>query len=141
MLDWLENNDGEKLSQLNVSNKSITHKNKDFEDVAVDLKYLKASHRDQMRKRMLSNMKTLKTLKEKGVQYPGKLKFKSEVNIVDFKQFGVTHKINGPYKVKLQGIPHDLRVNGLQQFLNIKDENLEIATARLLNRGGDYYIQ
>lgn len=141
MLDWLNDNIDKWLTDFNIGNKNITHKNKDMEDIPVTLKYLKASHRDLARKRMISNIKTLNTLKERGVQSPGKLKFKSKVNIVDYKQYGVTHKILGPHKVKLQGIPGTLVVNGLQQFLNIDDENLEITTARLINKGDDYYIQ
>ena len=89
--------------------------------------------------RMISNIKTLHSLKVKGIQKCGKLKFSSEETCIDLKQYGTSYKIKSPSKIKIQGIPKYLRVNGLEQFLNI--EGIEIANARLLKKIDGYYIQ
>lgn len=132
VLNFIEDND---ILDFDTKQKTITHKDKDGNDVEVTLKHLSAQSRQSTITRMLANMKTLKTLKVNGVQKPGRLRFKSEVNIVDFKQFGIGHKIINDHKIKLAGIPKHLRVNGLDQLKG------EITNARLIKKGDDFYVQ
>jgi hypothetical protein len=42
----------------------------------------------------------------------GSLKFTSEVNSINLKQYGTTYKIKSKMKMKIQGIPGDVKVNG-----------------------------
>lgn len=132
VLNFIEDNN---ILDFDTKQKTITHKDKDGNDVEVTLKHLSAQSRQSTITRMLANMKTLKTLKVNDVQKPGRLRFKSEVNIVDFKQFGVGHKIINEHKIKLAGIPKYLQVNGLDQI------NGEITNARLVKKGDDFYVQ
>ena len=54
------------------------------------------------------------------------------------KQHGTTYKILKGNKVKIQNISGKLKVNGLDQFINIP--NIDIANAKLLNTPTGYYI-
>ena len=139
ILDWSEKDKENRITKFNIKQNDITHKDKDMNDVPVTIKYLSASQRQCLVSRMYANIKTLHTLKTKGLQKPGKLKFSKEETIIDLKQCGMTHKVVSSKRVKIQGIPKTLPVNGLEQFINIPD--LEFANARLLHRGTGYYVQ
>lgn len=83
-----------------------------------------------------NNLRALSALKKKGKKV-GRLKFVSEVNSVNYVQFGVTHKFNRDRnRIKLANIPGWLRVNGLEQ-LDLVDE---IANAKLIKRAAGYYL-
>ena len=140
ILNWCEQDrENNKLSKFDTKQTKITHKDKDMKDVEVQIKYLSASQRQCLISRMYANIKTLHTLKVNGKQQPGKLKFSKEETIIDLKQYGVTHKVISSKRIKLQGIPKTLIVNGLDQFINI--QNIEFANARLLKRGTGYFVQ
>ena len=110
-----------------------------MQDVEVDIKYLSASQRQCLIARMYANIKTLHTLKVNGKQQPGKLKFSKEETIINLKQYGMTHKVLSSKRIKIQGIPKTIVVNGLNQFINIT--NIEFANARLIHRGTGYFVQ
>lgn len=139
ILAWSEKDKNNKITKFDTKQNNITHKDKDMNDIPVIIKYLSASQRQCLVSRMYSNIKTLHTLKVNGKQAPGKLKFSKEETIIDLKQYGVTHKIVSSKRIKIQGIPKSLVVNGLKQFINIPD--LEYANARLLRKGTGYYVQ
>ena len=139
ILSWCEQDKNNKLSKFNIKIIDITHKDKDLNDVPVTIKYLSASQRQCLVSRMYANIKTLHTLKVNGKQNPGKLKFSKEETIIDLKQYGMTHKIISSKRIKIQGIPKTLVVNGLKQFVNTPE--LEYANARLIHRGTGYYVQ
>lgn len=139
VLAWSEQDEKNRITKFNTKQNDITHKDKDGNDVPVAIKYLSASQRQCLVSRMYANIKTLHTLKVNGKQKPGKLRFSKEETIIDLKQYGMTHKVLSSRRVKIQGIPKSLAVNGLDQFINIPE--LEFANARLLHRATGYYVQ
>lgn len=140
ILNWCEQDKkNNKLSKFDIKQTKITHKDKDMKDVEVEIKYLSASQRQCLISRMYANIKTLHILKANGKQQPGKLKFSKEETIIDLKQYGVTHKVISSKRIKVQGIPKTLIVNGLDQFISIP--GIEFANARLLKRETGYYVQ
>lgn len=84
---------------------------------------------------MISNIKTLSTLKKSGYKV-GKLKFRREVNSIPLKQYNATHKIISNKKLKIQGVKGHLLVNGLKQL----PEKYEVANAKILNTPSGYYV-
>lgn len=125
------------LSEINSQKvHAITKLNKDKQEETVELKFLKSSQRDSIKTGLVSALKTMKTLREKGLQKNGKLHFTKEYKSIDLKQFGVTHKIRGKRSMVIQGISKKVPVNGLQQL----PEKCDIANAKLLNTPTGYYI-
>ena len=139
ILNWSKQSDQNKLSKFDTRQTSITKKDKDMNDIDVQIQYLSSQSRQCLLSRMLSNAKTIKTLTTKGLQNGGHLKFSKEETIIDLKQYGVSHKIVSNKRVKIAGIKKALIVNGLKQFIDI--EGIEYANARLLKRASGYYIQ
>ena len=136
ILNWSENPD-HKIWEYDTKQKSVIKKDKDFKDVKVDLKFIPASVKQCVQAEMISNIRTLSTLKKNGNKV-GRLKFRKEVTSVTLKQYGVTHKILSKKRVQLQGIKGKLIVNGLKQFYD--DPNYEITSAKLLNTPRGYYV-
>lgn len=118
--------------------KELQVKNKDGEFEPRKLEYLKSSQLEGVLIKAQWNIKALSALKKAGYQI-GRLKFKSEVNSLLLKQYGITHKIVSPTKVKIQGIKQKLRVRGLKQILSI--DGIELTTANLIRKGNDFYLQ
>ena len=128
---------GGKLSAYNTKKRSVLIKQKDGEFVEKPLKYLKSSYRDSLVSKVSDSLNSLKELKKKGHKV-GKLKFKSECNQLNLKQFKVTHRIKSLKKASIQGIKGDFRVHGLEQFAD--NPYAEIANAKLLKKSDGYYI-
>lgn len=139
ILNWCEQNENNRITKFNIKQNQITKKDKDMNDVPVHIKYLSASQRQCLISRMYANIKTLHTLKTKGLQRPGRLKYSKEETIIDLKQYGMTHKIISSKRVRIQGIPKSMIVNGLNQFINIPE--IEFANARLIHKGTGYFVQ
>lgn len=139
ILAWSEQSEDNKISQFDTKQTAITKKDKDMNDVPVTIQYLTAQSRQCLVSRMLSNMKTIKALTKAKKQRGGKLRFSSEETIIDLKQYGRSHKILSPNRIRIAGIPKALRVNGLRQFIGI--EGIEFANARLIRRATGYYVQ
>ena len=139
ILNWCEQDENNRIAKFNTKQNQITKKDKDMNDVPVNIKYLSASQRQCLVSRMYANIKTLHALKTKGLQKPGKLKYSKEETIIDLKQYGVTHKIVSSKRIRIQGITKSMIVNGLDQFINIPE--IEFANARLIHRGTGYYVQ
>lgn len=66
----------------------------------------------------------------------GKLKFTTECNMIELKQFGNTYKIVRN-KVKLQGNKKLFKINGLKQI----PSDGEFANAKLIRKPSGYYVQ
>ena len=139
ILNWCEQDENNRIIKFNTKQNQITKKDKDMNDVPVNIKYLSASQRQCLISRMYANIKTLHTLKTKGLQRPGKLKYSKEETIIDLKQYGMTHKILSSKRIRIQGIPKSMIVNGLNQFINIP--GIEFANARLIHKGTGYFVQ
>lgn len=140
ILNWNQTDpENNRISKFNTKLCDIVHKDKDMNDVPVKIQYLGTSQRDALKARILSNIKTLSSLKKKGYQKSGRIKFSKEETEIGLKQYGITHKIVSSKRVKVQGIPGKLPVNGLNQILSLSE--VEIANARLLQKAGDYFVQ
>ena len=139
ILNWMNESKDNKLSKFNTKITQITKKDKDMNDVPVEIKRLPAQSRQCLISRMVANLRTMAALRKKGLQKPGKLKFSKEETAIDYKQIGNSHKILNKKRIRLQGIKSDLLVNGLEQFYNIP--GVEVANARLLHRATGYFVQ
>ena len=73
---------------------SITHKDKNKNDIPVNITYIKSSVKQELISQIVNQIKGLSTLKKKGYKV-GKLKFKSEFNSIKLKQYNVTHYLKG----------------------------------------------
>ena len=114
----------------------ITHKDKYGNDIQTNISYISSALKQGIIRQIINQIKGLSKLKKNGYQV-GKLKYKSEFNCIELKQYNNTHSIRGN-KFKIQGIKKLIRVNGLKQ-LN-KYNNIDYANAKLLYDGIDYYI-
>lgn len=114
----------------------INKKDKDMNDVKVQLKYLGSQMKQNIVSDLISNIRTLSTLKKRGHKI-GKLKFRKECKSINLKQYGITYKFINKNKVKIQGIKKPLYINGLDQVYN---KNYELANAKLLNTSNGYYL-
>jgi len=115
---------------------TITHKDKNKNDVQINISYISSALKQGIIKQIINQIKGLSKLKKKGYQV-GKLKYKSEFNCIELKQYGNTHSIRGK-RFKIQGIKKLIRVNGLKQL--DKYNNIDYANAKLIYDGIDYYI-
>ena len=83
-----------------------------------------------------ANLKALSKLKSNGRKVGG-LRYRRQVTMVNFPQYGNSHKINREKnRVKLANIPGWMRVRGLDQL----PENAEFANCKLLDRPDGLFI-
>ena len=83
-----------------------------------------------------SNLKALSKLKSKDKKV-GRLRYRKQVRMVNFPQYGNSHKINREKnRVKLANIPGWMRVRGLDQL----PEEAEFANCKLLDRPDGLFI-
>ena len=116
--------------------KTIFKKNFDGELEEKEIKYLSSQMKQSVYTDIISNIKTLKTLKNKGKKI-GKLKYCSEYKCISLKQFGITYKLLDNKFIKIQNITGKIRVNGLKQIT----KEYECANAKLLNCPDGYYLK
>ena len=83
-----------------------------------------------------ANLKALSKLKSNGRKVGG-LRYRRQVTMVNFPQYGNSHKINREKnRVKLANIPGWMRVRGLNQL----PENAEFANCKLLDKPDGLFI-
>ena len=83
-----------------------------------------------------ANLKALSKLKSNGRKV-GRLRYRKQVTMVNFPQYGNSHKINrGKNRVKLANIPGWMRVSGLDQL----PAEAEFANCKLLDRPDGLFI-
>lgn len=137
---WLKNdilNYFEQNDDINYKiGKTIFKKNFDGSSEEKEIKYLGSQMKQSVYTDIISNLKILKTLKNKGKKV-GKLKYCPEYKCINLKQFGITYKIFNNKFIKIQNVTGKIRVNGLKQIT----EGYECANAKLLNRPDGYYLK
>ena len=136
---WIYNYIIGNCDPYNVSDKdlvNITHKDKNNNDVNVNITHVSSAVRQQIIKQIQDQIKGLYVLKKNGHNV-GSLKFKSEYKSIKFKQYGTTHKIKDNNHIKLQNIRKPIKVHGLKQIKNL---DLELTTCILYFDGYDYQI-
>ena len=83
--------DGSNIKNYQIT-KCVNIKLQDGTFAKRNLNYISAQQKQALITEMISNIKTLSTLKKNGYKV-GRLKFRSEVNSIPLKQNGNTHKI------------------------------------------------
>jgi len=86
-------------------------------------------------KTLQCNIRGLSARKKKG-GHVGKLRYKGEYNSIELSQYGVTHKITGRNRIKINGLKRPLIVRGLDQI----SKDYEIANGKLIKKPSGYYI-
>ena len=139
ILAWTKEDPERRISDYDTKQKTIIHKDKDMNDVEVELKYLPSQVKQCVQREMIANIRTAETLEKKGLQKAGELKFVKKVSSLNFKQYGVSHKILSSKRIRIAGVKGSVPVNGLDQFIGIP--YLEYANLKLLNTPSGYYVQ
>ena len=123
------------------ASKTVVYRNKDFEEVPYELKYISSQMKQSVVKQIQDNVKGLSTKKKKG-QKVGKIKFIKECKSIDLKQQHTTYRFRGKNRIKIQSFPGSIKVHGLSQIFN-KDGSLkyEVQNQKLLNKPDGYYLQ
>ena len=81
ILNWCEQSEENRITKFDTKVNDITKKDKDMNNIPVHIQYLSAQSRQCLISRMYANIKTLHTLKTKGIQKCGKLKYSKEETI------------------------------------------------------------
>ncbi len=139
ILAWTEERPDNKVWNYDTKKKSVIHKDKDMNDVEVQLRYLPAQVKQCVQSEMIANIRTAMKLEKKGLQKGGKLRFVRKVSSLNLKQYGSSHKILSSKRIRIAGITGSVIVNGLDQFVDIL--GIEYANAKLLNTPSGYYVQ
>lgn len=123
-----------------IPGKHVIRKDKDLNDVKTELRFLGSQAKQSVVEQLKSNTKTLSSLKKKGKKI-GRLKFKREVNSINLKQYGKSYRVVNKRKIRIQNIPGEIRVNGLDQiYSNSGKLKFELANAKLLNTPLGYFL-
>ena len=140
ILNWSRQSEENKIYKFDTKIKEVIKKDKDMNDVPVKLQYLSSQMKQSIQNQIVSNIKTLHTLKEKGLQKCGMLRFSKEENCVGLTQFHVSYKILSSKRISIQNLgKKGFQVNGLDQFISIPD--IEYTNARLLRKATGIYFQ
>lgn len=110
--------------------------NKEKEVVEKPIKYLSSHMRQEVLGQVKQDISSLSAKKKKGLKV-GRLKFVSEVNSINLKQYGNTYQIL-PNGIKIQGLSTLLKVRGLKQFNQFAD--CEFANAHLIQKPSGYFL-
>ena len=129
---------GLSLKDINSTKiKEINKFNKNNEKETTKLNFIGSQQKQAIITRMISNEKTIMTLVKKGLQKYGNLQFKSELNCIPLKQYGISYRFKSFNKVKIQGISGTVLVRTGSQ-LQIADE---LANANLIKKPDGYYLK
>ena len=134
VLSWSENNN---INDFDTKTKFVNVLNKNKEIETRELKNIGSQMKQSIVAGIISSIKVLSIRKKKGFKI-GKLKYISDYKSLNLKQYGNTYKILSNRRMKIQGVPGKIIVNGLDQFKDI--DNIEFANAKILNTPKGYYI-
>lgn len=113
----------------------VIKKDKDMKDVEQKLQWTSSHIRQEILQQTKNQVKTLSALKKRRNKV-GELKFLSEYNTINLKQYNNTWKRSGDKHLHIQGIKGNVRVNGLKQI----PSNVEYANAKICCTPLGYYI-
>ena len=129
---------GIKLNKINSTNiKQVERFDKDGNRITTKLEFIGSQQKQAIVTRMSQNERTIITLVRKGLQKHGDLRFKSELNCIPLKQYGISYKFKSFNKVKIQGIHGDILVRTGNQLQNVD----ELANANLVKKPDGYYLK
>ena len=125
------------LKNYDCKKKEVVILNKDREKETRELKVLGSQIKQEILQRTWGSIKSLSTKKKKGkTKQVGKLKFKSKVNSIPLKQYGITYKFQKG-SLKIQNCKALFQVKGLNQI----PDNAEFANANLIKKPSGYYLK
>ena len=138
---WLRNHilslsSWKEMTEYSTKSDFIVVLNKDRQYEMRQLFYLSSQMKQEIQKQLLNDIKALSAKKKLGGKV-GRLKFVSEVNSINLKQFGNTFSFVDNNKIKLQGLKRPIYVRGLKQILETDD----IANAKFIKRPSGFYFK
>jgi transposase len=132
--DILNYND---LKTYDTKKKQVEVLNKDKEKELRDISVLGSQIKQELIQRTWASIKSLSTKKKKGRKKEvGRLKFKSEINSIPLKQYGITYKFDD-CKLKIQNCKKAFVIKGLNQI----PQEAEFANANLIKKSSGYYLK
>ena len=116
----------------------ITHKDKDGNDVEIKVSdYLPAQFYQRIPTQIQSSIKTLSSLKKKGIKV-GKLKCKSSCNCISINQYKTGYQLYPSCNsIHIAGIKKDIKVSGLKQI----PIDAELCNAKLFRNASGYFLK
>jgi hypothetical protein len=132
--DILNHND---LKTYNSKKKQVEVLNKNKEKELREIKCLGSQIKQELVQRTWASLKSLSTKKKLGRKKEvGRLKFKSVINSIPLKQYGVTYKFIND-KLKIQKCKKPFVIKGLNQI----PLDAEFANANLIKKPSGYYLK
>jgi transposase len=132
--DILNYND---LKTYDTKKKQVEVLNKDKEKELRNITVLGSQIKQELIQRTWASIKSLSTKKKKGRKKEvGRLKFKSEVNSIPLKQYGITYKFDND-KLKIQNCKKAFVIKGLNQI----PQEAEFANANLIRKPSGCYLK
>ena len=89
------------IFDYDTKSKTVVHKDKDGNDIECEYAYLPQSLRQTIHTQIKNSIRVLASRKKKGLKV-GPLKYISELKALEFKQYGVTHKIPRMNRMKFK---------------------------------------
>lgn len=134
--------EGKWLYNAVASTETLTLEDTSFVQVKVkdtfeerEIRCLSAQMKQSVIESVKTNISNLSKAKNRGLKV-GRLRFKSECNEINLKQYGQTYAIKDKNKISVQKIGV-LVVNGLEQ---INLDEVEFANAKLIQKSSGFYI-
>jgi len=125
------------LLNFNTKKNQVEILNKDKEKETRDLKLLGSQIKQEILQRTWNSLKSLSSKKKKGKKKEvGKLKFKSQINSIPLKQYGITYSFKNK-KLKIQKCKKDFIIKGLEQLPKYAD----FANANLIHKASGFYLK
>lgn len=136
---WLYNDilSSQDIFKYDTKIKNVNVLNKEKEKEKRTIKYLSSQMKQSIHTRIVSSIRMLTTKKKKGRNKEvGRLKFKSQINSIPLKQYGMTYKLKNKY-VFLQGFKKGFKIIGINQI----PFEADIANANLIRKNKEYYLK
>ena len=134
-----QSNEGKDIFSLTYSDfETVTHKDKDKNDVISSLQFLSKRELQSVIASVKTNITNLAKAKKKGLDV-GALRFISEYTSIDLPQYEKSYRIVSRTRVKVDKVKRPIYVRGLDQLYNL-DCEYELANAKLVNRPDGFYI-
>lgn len=125
----------EDIFKFDTKIKKISHKDKDGNNVETNLT-LPAQIKQSTKEKIINAIKGLSVKKKRGkTKEVGKLKFKSNVNSIELKQYKFSHRYNFSNNT-ITFNKHTFKIYGLEQIKT----DVEFANAFLIKKADGYYI-
>lgn len=113
----------------------INKKDKNNQNISYKIQYLPAQCHQELLRYMRIDIQNLSKKKKKGLKV-GKLKFRSEYNSIDLRQYKTSYELF-KNKIRICGIKGKIRVKGLEQITS----DMELANAKLVKLPDGFHLK